>query len=179
MRFHTIYDIQHTIHAMRILGIDPGFDRLGIAVVEKERGERERVLFSACVTTSAKDHFAKRLRSVVLEAARVMKEWKPDIVALETLLLAKNQKTAMRVAETRGALIYVAEGLGIPSKEYSPSQIKLSAGGHGRADKKDVERMVRLLVSFPKEDVLDDEIDAVAVALTALAHEKMTYPVRL
>lgn len=157
---------------MRILGIDPGFDRLGIAVVEKERGERERVLFSTCVTTSATDPFAKRLRVVVGEAERVMKKWKPDIVALETLLVSKNQKTAMRVAETRGALIYVTEILGIPSREYTPTEIKLSAGGHGRAEKKDVERMVRLLVSFPKEHVLDDEIDAVAVAITCLAHER-------
>ena len=161
---------------MRVLGIDPGFDRLGIAVVEKEGGQRERVLFSSCVTTSAKDLFPKRLREVVNEARHIMEEWKPDIVALETLLITKNQKTAMRVAETRGALIYIAETLGIPSKEYSPSKIKLSVGGHGRADKRDVERMVRLLVSFPKENVLDDEIDAVAVAITCLAHEKISYP---
>ncbi len=163
---------------MRVLGIDPGFDRLGVAIVEKTRGGRECVLFSSCITTRAKDLFPERLRSVVDEARRIMEEWKPDIVALETLLITKNQKTAMRVAETRGALIYIAETLGIPSKEYSPSQIKLSAGGHGRADKKDVERMVRLLVSFPKEDVLDDEIDAVAVAITCLAHEKVSYPQR-
>ena len=161
---------------MRGLGIDPGFDRLGIAVVEKEGGRRERVLFSACVTTDAKNIFAKRLGVVAEEARRVMEKWKPDIVALETLLVGKNQKTVMRVAETRGALLYVAEMLGIPSREYAPSEIKLAAGGHGRADKRAVERMVRLLVSFPKKDVLDDEIDAVAVAITCLAREKKGYP---
>ena len=157
---------------MRVLGIDPGFGLMGIAVVEKERGARERVLFSACVTTDGTDPFPIRLTLVVNRVRQVMKKWKPDIVALETLLISKNQKTAMRVAETRGALIYAAETLGFRTREYSPSEIKLSAGGHGRADKKDVEKMVRLLVSFPKEKVLDDEIDAVAVALTAIARDR-------
>ena len=77
---------------MRVLGIDPGFGRMGIAVVEKERGARERVLFSACVTTDGTDPFPIRLTLVVNRVRQVMKKWKPDIVALETLLISKNQK---------------------------------------------------------------------------------------
>lgn len=163
---------------MRILGIDPGFDRLGVAVVEKERGERERVLFSTCITTSAKDTFPTRLLAVTKETEHIIKKWRPDAVAMETLIVTKNQKTAMRVAETRGALTYIAALSGLPVYSYAPSEIKLSAAGHGRADKKDVERMVRLLVSFPKEKVLDDEIDAVAVAIACFARDMSGYPSR-
>jgi len=164
---------------MRIFGIDPGFDRLGVAVVEKENGTRERVLFSACVTTNAKDTFPERLLFITKEVERLIQEWKPDAVAMETILITKNQKTAMRVAEARGALTYIAASANLPVYAYSPSEIKLSAAGHGKADKKDVERMVRLLVSFPKENVLDDEIDAVAVAITCLAREASGHASRL
>lgn len=161
---------------MRVLGIDPGYDRCGTAIVEKESGARERVLFSSCITTDKKEEFPKRLFAVAQEIKKIINEWRPDAVAMETLLVSKNQKTAMRVAETRGAITLVTEEAGLQLYAYAPPEIKLSVGGHGRSDKKDVERMVRLLVSFPKKDALDDEIDAVAVALSCFAREKIRYP---
>jgi len=161
---------------IRALGIDPGYDRMGIAVVEKSPSKKEEVLFSMCATTSPRDTFSTRLLSVCKEVERVIDEWNPDILAIETLLVTKNQKTAMRVSEVRGAVLYIAATKKIPVYEYSPVEIKLCVAGYGKAQKVDVDKMVRLLVSFPKKDVLDDEIDAVAAALTSLVKGKFSYP---
>lgn len=161
---------------MRVLGIDPGYDRMGIAVVEKLSGKKEDVLFSMCATTNSRDDFATRLLSVCRDVERTIDEWGPDTISIETLLVTKNQKTAMRVSEVRGAVLYLAAKRNIPVYEYSPVEIKSSVAGHGKADKADIDKMVRLLVSFQKPEVLDDEMDAVAVALTHLAKRKFSYP---
>jgi crossover junction endodeoxyribonuclease RuvC len=156
---------------MIILGIDPGFERLGIALLEKKhRAKKECVLFSECFKTSAKLEFSERLRLVGEEIRKVIKKYKPGILAIETLFLNTNQKTVMRVAEVRGVIIYEAVRAGLKIFEASPPQIKMATTGYGASDKTQVIKMVKLLVKIDKKKNSDDELDAVAISLTALAH---------
>ncbi len=156
----------------RILGIDPGYDRLGVAIIEKPIRGKETVLFSSCFQTSAKKTFYQRLLEVGEEIRRVIEEFSPDHLALETLFISKNQKTGMRVAEARGVIIYEAARLQIPTFEYSPMQIKSAITSDGTSDKTRMIKMINLLVKLSDHKKLDDEYDAIAVALThsALIH---------
>ena len=152
---------------MRVLGIDPGYDRLGIAVVEGKR-ERPTLIFSTCIETSKKDTFSKRLFVVIQALRNVILAHKPDAVAVEEIFFSKNQKTAMLVAHVRGAILYLLEDLRVPFAEYNPGAIKIAVTGEGRADKSQVIDMVSKLVAVPNKDLLDDEYDAIAVAITHL-----------
>ncbi len=157
---------------MKILGIDPGFERLGIAVLEKSISSKERVVFSECFKTSAKLEFAERLKLIGEEVRKVIKKYQPEVLAIETLFLNTNQKTVMRVAEARGVVVYESVRAGLKIFEASPPQIKLATTGYGRADKTQINKMVKMLVKIDANKKSDDELDAIAVALTALAHIK-------
>lgn len=163
---------------MRILGIDPGFERLGIAVLEKAAyiknsgALRECVIFSECFKTSSKLEFAERLKLIGEEVRKVIKKYKPEVLAIETLFLNTNQKTVMHVAEARGVVIYEAERAGLKIFEATPIQIKVATTGYGRADKRQINKMVKILVKIDNAKKSDDELDAVAIALTAFAHLK-------
>lgn len=152
---------------MRILGIDPGYERLGIAVLEK--GAKESVLYSNCFKTDASLEFPERLRLVGEEIKRVAKEFEPEVLAIESLFLTNNKKTAMHVAEVRGVIIYEAKLRGLKIFEATPPQIKVAVTGSGSADKKGVIKMVKLLTKIDDSKTSDDELDAIAIALTASA----------
>lgn len=152
--------------SLRILGIDPGYERLGIAIIEKRSGGRETLLYSDCFHTSAQDDIAVRFAHIGLEVSRIIAEYRPHALAIETLFVTKNQKTAMRVAEARGIIIYEATKAGMPVSEYSPMQIKSAIAGDGTSDKARVAKMIHLLINMPDKNALDDEYDAIAVALT-------------
>jgi len=181
---------------MRILGIDPGFERLGIAILDPVARERRggknynhRVIFSECFKTSAKLEFSERLHLIGKEVRKIIKEYKPEVLAIETLFLNTNQKTVMRVAEARGVVVYEASLAGLRIFEASPPQIKIATTGYGRANKEQIMKMVKILVetrpteqSFGRVDetkspplagqASDDEMDAIAIALTAFAYIK-------
>jgi crossover junction endodeoxyribonuclease RuvC len=160
---------------MKILGIDPGYERLGIAVLEKphyakaSRG-KERVIFSECFKTSAKLDFSQRLLLIGEEVTRVIGKYKPEMLSIETLFLTTNQKTAMRVAESRGVVMYEAARAGLKIFETTPLQVKMATTSYGRADKAQIMKMVGILVDLDKFKASDDELDAIAIALTAFAH---------
>ena len=155
---------------MRILGVDPGFERLGVAVLEKLPPGREVVLFSECFKTSPKLEFSERLNLIGEEIKKIIKKYRPKILAIETLFLTTNQKTVMRVAEARGVVIYEAARAGLKIFEASPPQIKIATTGSGRADKAQINKMVKILVKIDNQKSSDDELDAIAISLTALAH---------
>lgn len=158
---------------MIILGIDPGFERLGVAVLEKNKGDRkEKVLFSECFKTSAKLEFSERLLLIGKEVRKIIKEYKPEVLSIETLFLTTNHKTVMHVAEARGVVIYEASDAGLKIFEASPPQIKIATTGYGKADKSQVIKMVKMLVDIDNSKKQDDELDAIAIALTAFAHLK-------
>ncbi len=152
----------------RVLGIDPGYERVGFALVESRAG-RETVLVSGCLRTSATTHFHERLREIGEHVTRLVREYAPDAMGIETLFINTNQKTAMRVAEARGVILYAACSNGLRVLEYSPLEIKVTITGFGRADKTQIAAMIERLVVFEKRPRLDDEYDAIAVALTTLA----------
>ncbi|MEK7184572.1 MAG: crossover junction endodeoxyribonuclease RuvC, partial [Patescibacteria group bacterium] len=149
-------------------GIDPGYDRIGIAITDDKD-----LIHSECFSTSPKDDFHIRLKEIGQRVNKIIKEYRPDIMAIESLFITKNQKTAMKVAEARGVISYEASLVDIPIHEYSPPQIKVAVTGHGRSDKSQIIKMIPLLIKMPivkgKNKILDDEYDAIAVALTCYA----------
>jgi len=164
---------------MRIISIDPGYERLGIAILEKNKkassaksygAPRETLLFSECFKTKAALPFVERLELVGREVARVVAEYEPTALSIENLFIETNQKTAMRVAETRGAILYQARILGLEIYEYTPLQIKVATTGYGKATKEQVMIMVRRLVSGTESIKQDDEMDAIAIGLTHFAY---------
>jgi crossover junction endodeoxyribonuclease RuvC len=158
---------------MKILGIDPGYDRLGIAIIEKNAGTKEAVLFSDCVQTSSKDNIYSRFKLIGKTISAVMDKFSPDVLAIENLFITKNQKTAMRVSEVRGIIIYEATRRDIPVFEYSPMQVKTAVTGDGSSDKQRMMKMLALLIVLPDKKTLDDEHDAIAIALTHSARMRI------
>ncbi len=154
---------------MRIIAIDPGYERIGIAVLEKVSG-KEKLLFSECFKTKATLPFFDRLALLGQEVARIIGEYSPEVLAIENLFIETNQKTAMRVAEARGAILYQARTLGLEIYEYTPLQIKVATTGYGKANKTQVMSMVRKLVSGAESIKQDDEMDAIAIGLTHFAY---------
>ena len=152
---------------MRILAIDPGYDRLGIAVIEGN-ASRPTLLWSDCVLPE-KGSMEKRLAHIARAVTTAIHEYSPDALGIETLFFNANKNTALGVAEARGAVLAAAGIAGLPIIECSPQQVKLAVTGHGGADKKAVASMVPRLLSLPPKKRLDDELDAIAVGITALA----------
>lgn len=156
-----------TNNLRRVLAIDPGYDRLGIAVVEGT-SSKQSVLWSDCVSP-AKGTGSERLAEVAEAVRDALTTYSPHALAIETLFFSKNKKTALLVAEARGAILAIAGMAHIPVIEFSPQQIKSAVTGYGNADKIAVGRMVAQLVSLPKKKRVDDELDAIAIGITALA----------
>ncbi len=155
---------------IRILGIDPGFDRLGVCVLDKD-GTKETLVYSTCVVTSRKDTFERRLLVIGEALDIIIKKYTPSELAIETIFFTKNQKTIITVAEVRGICIYLSHKNGMEIFEYSPPQIKLAIAGHGKASKDDIAQMVPKILKQPLLiNSLDDEVDAIAIALTHSAN---------
>ena len=154
---------------MKIFAIDPGYDRCGVAILQKGTGQKHTVIYSGCITTKKSDPFEERLQNVYTFCIGLIQKYSPQSVALERLYFTNNQRTAMRVAEVRGMLIQLATGNQIPVYEYTPSQIKAAVAGNGRASKADIQKMLPLLVSLSSTPHYDDEFDAIAIGLTHLA----------
>ena len=156
---------------MIVLAIDPGYGRCGVALLEGA-GSVATLLHSACIETSAKEKFGKRLFFIANEITTLIHTYHPEVMAIEELYFTNNAKTAIHVAEIRGMLLYLAETNNIHVEEYNPLAIKIAMTGYGRASKEQVTKMVEKLVVLPKKHMLDDEYDAIALGLTTLAGVK-------
>jgi crossover junction endodeoxyribonuclease RuvC len=156
-----------------ILACDPGFERLGVAVMERE-GSRERLVYSDCIRTSASDPFPTRLKILGKAVEALIKKYRPRALALEEVFFEKNAKTAMQVAEVRGMLTYIAASKGLAAYQYTTLEVKVAVTGYGKSDKHAVAAMVGRLVALPEKKRLDDELDAIAIGLTCLASSR--YP---
>lgn len=155
---------------MRVIAIDPGYDRLGIAIIEKDK--KEILIFSECLQTEKNNSINERVMLVGQQVRKHIEKYKPDAMAIEDLFFSKNTKTALKVSESRGVVIFQATDAGIPVYEYTPNQIKLAVTGYGNATKGDVSRMVSLLIDVGGEKKIDDEIDAIATGLTFFARHR-------
>jgi crossover junction endodeoxyribonuclease RuvC len=156
---------------MRVLALDPGYDRLGIAILEHGNG-KEILLHSSCVVTDRETDLPERLQVIGTSVQNLLTEYTPDAVAIETLFFNKNQKTAIGVAQARGIIIYLAKMCGCSIFEFGPQEIKVAVTGYGKSDKNAVIGMVKRLIPNAPEKALDDEFDAIAVGITALAHHQ-------
>ena len=157
---------------MRILAIDPGYERLGIAVIEKTSNHKELLVYSHCFKTKAFLPFNERLLAIGGEIERIIKKYKPEALAIEKLYFTTNQKTAMGVAEARGAIVYLATKHKLKFFEYTPPEIKIAVTGYGKSDKKMIMDMVPKLIKIEGLIQSDDELDAVAIGITCFAREK-------
>ncbi|MES3005002.1 MAG: crossover junction endodeoxyribonuclease RuvC [Patescibacteria group bacterium] len=154
---------------MKIISIDPGYERLGIAVIEKELKGKEVLLFSECFKTSAKLPHHERLTLIGNRIKEVIKKWKPQALATEKLFFSANQKTALFVAEARGVILYAGSSESLPVFEYRPNEIKIAITGYGRSEKKQMMDMTRKLIKIDSKTKSDDEFDAIAIGLTHFA----------
>ncbi len=162
---------------MRIIAIDPGYERLGIAVMEKIPKGKETLIYSDCFFTPKTKAHHERLAMVAEEIARIIIEYKPEALAIEKLFFSKNQKTALLVAEARGVILAECSRNDLKVFEYSPAEIKIAVTGHGASDKNQIIAMIPRLISLSNKPIkYDDEYDAIACGVTYFAHEKPGYP---
>lgn len=157
-----------------ILGIDPGYDRMGIGILEKISNTECRILHSTCLQSDKKKDINDRIFIFSKEVEKLIKKYKCTNLAIEKLFFTNNQKTVMGVSESRGAIIYIAKNLGLDIAEYTPLQIKIAITGYGRADKEQVYFMLSKVLKMDKKTNknLDDEYDAIAVAYTEAVSNK-------
>jgi crossover junction endodeoxyribonuclease RuvC len=153
---------------MRVLAIDPGFGRCGVALLDGDASSAH-ILYSDTIETDAKTEFIDRLLVIAEEILRLIETYRPELVAIEELFFSNNQKTVFHVAEVRGVLMYLAVSRHIPLVQYNPLAIKIALTGHGRATKQEVMKMVNRLSDLSKTPKHDDEYDAIALGITALA----------
>lgn len=150
---------------MRILGIDPGTGIVGFGVIDVQ-GANKVLVDAGVIKTPA--HQAAQLRLVTIydELKQIITENKPDVMVVEQLYFAKNVTTAMTVSQARGVVLLLGEQMGLTLAEFTPLQIKQSMTGYGKADKKQVQEMVRVVLNLKEVPQPDDCADALAAALT-------------
>jgi crossover junction endodeoxyribonuclease RuvC len=149
---------------MRVLGIDPGLGRTGVAVVEGRVGSL-RLDYVSCLETVPQSSDADRLVALSRLLAGLIAEWRPEIAAVERLYFSTNRATAMRVSEARGVILYSLASARIPIAEYTPNEVKEAVAGYGAATKRQVIRMCASLLQVDAIDGPDDSADACAVAI--------------
>jgi len=157
---------------MRVLGIDPGTATTGYGVVE-ETEEGLRALAYGAVTTPARQPLPLRLQTIYRELVRLAREWRPDAAAVEELYFSVNVRTAMSVGQARGVVLLALADAGLAVAEYSPLAVKQALTGYGRADKRQMQEMVRMLLGLPETPRPDDAADALAVAVCHLHSARM------
>lgn len=149
---------------MKILGIDPGFDRVGFGVIDQE-GSEASWMFHGCLQTKASDDFTRRLQQVRDAVKKVIDVHAPHAVAIEHLFFSNNAKTAMKVGMARGVILLAIADAKLPIVELTPNQIKQGIAGWGGADKKQVQEMVKRVLKLKTIPKPDDAADALAIAI--------------
>lgn len=148
-----------------ILGVDPGYGRVGWGVITNAMGNDWQVVNYGCIETSLKKDFPDRLFEVHKEVEKIIKKYKPSRMALEDLFFSKNVKTAIKVGQARGAIMLTAVQNGLPVDEFTPLQVKQGITGYGKAEKMQMQKMVAMILGLKEKVKSDDAADALAVAL--------------
>lgn len=157
---------------MVILGVDPGYAIVGIGVVEYV-GNKFRPLIYTAITTPAGMNTVERLKKIYDGMLLLIDKYKPDAMAIEELFFNSNQKTAINVAQARGVILVAAANKGVPISEYTPLQVKQSVTGYGRADKKQIQEMVKMILGLNVIPKPDDAADGLALAICHAHSNKM------
>jgi crossover junction endodeoxyribonuclease RuvC len=150
---------------LRILGIDPGTGILGFGVIEFDKG-KSQLVDAGVIRTPVKEDDAVRLQTIYDELTDIIADTKPKIMSVEKLFFAQNVTTAMTVAQARGVVLLTGMQAGLEIFEYTPLQIKQAVTGYGRAEKKQVQEMVRVILNLKDIPRPDDCADALAAAIT-------------
>jgi crossover junction endodeoxyribonuclease RuvC len=148
---------------VRIFGIDPGSDRTGYGCVESD-GSRHRIIISGALTATGSS-FPEKLLKIHTGLAGLLAECRPDCVAIENLFHSNNARSALKLGHARGVAMLAAVEAGLPVAEYTPAEIKRAVVGYGRAEKHQVQQMVKLLLGLPALPTPHDAADALAVAI--------------
>ncbi|OKZ77296.1 MAG: crossover junction endodeoxyribonuclease RuvC [Clostridium sp. 27_14] len=149
---------------MRILGIDPGFAITGYSIIDYI-GNKFYLRTSGAILTEAKTSFPLRLEKINKELAEIIENYNPDAMSIEELFFNNNAKTAINVAQARGVILVTARMHNLDIFEYTPLQVKQAVTGYGRADKIQVQRMVKMILNEEKLPKLDDVTDSMAMAI--------------
>lgn len=158
---------------MKILGIDPGIERLGWGILIKNGGKIERINSGVKKTLKTQEK-NERLFEIQCFLDELIKAEKPNAISVERLFFTKNAKTALTISEVRGVILSTAQKYKLIISEFTPLQVKMAVCGYGKATKEDVAKMLKLSIALPQNKVLDDETDALAIALTGALHHR--YP---
>lgn len=150
--------------SMLILGIDPGMAIVGYSLLSAE-GDNLDLVSSGSIQTKSTQKDSQRLFEIFEDLCSIIEKFKPDAASVEKLFYFKNQKTIIPVAEARGVIIMALEKYGIPIYEFTPLEIKQTLTGFGRADKKEVERMVKITLNRETLPKLDDTVDSIAMGI--------------
>ncbi|MBP6126295.1 MAG: crossover junction endodeoxyribonuclease RuvC [Leptotrichiaceae bacterium] len=150
---------------MRILGIDPGVAIVGYSVIDFEKGSYF-VQDYGCIYTSKDDDMPLRLEKIYNSLENIIKLWKPEDMAIENLFFFKNQKTIIEVGQARGVITLSGQKNGLNLFSYTPLQVKMGIAGYGKADKKQIQEMVKLILKLENIPKPDDAADALAIAIT-------------
>ena len=152
---------------MKILGIDPGMAIVGYGLIEVsgEKNENIKLLESGSIQTNKDLSDSKRLLEIYNDLSELLKSLNPDCASVEKLFFFKNQKIIIPVAEARGVIMTVLEKFGITAYDYTPMEVKQVLTGYGRAEKKEVEQMVKIALGTDNLPKLDDTVDAIAIAI--------------
>jgi crossover junction endodeoxyribonuclease RuvC len=150
----------------RILGFDPGYGRLGFGIIDVTAGKSVPVTFGV-ITTPASMPSKERLREIAVDVRALIATHKPDAVGIEELFFGKNVTTAMKVAEVRGVLLLIAAENDLPVTELKPVEVKMALTGYGKADKKQMQQMVKTVFGLKSVPKPDDAADALAIAWAA------------
>ncbi len=153
---------------MIILGVDPGTARTGYGVVQNSRGNSLECVTYNCITTPKEKGSGERLLILEKELLRVLNEYKPDAVVVELLYFFKNLKSVMPVSEARGVILLAIAKKNLPVFELTPLQVKMAITGYGRADKKQMQRMVQQALKLPQIPKPDDAADALGLAIAGM-----------
>lgn len=150
---------------MRIIGIDPGTGILGFGVIDVNKG-KVSLVDAGVIRTPVKQADSIRLLTIFNELSEIIKDTKPEVMSVEKLFFSQNITTAMSVSQARGVVLLTAEQASLKIFEYTPQQIKQAITGYGKADKKQMQEMVRIILNLKEAPKPDDCADAIAAALT-------------
>jgi crossover junction endodeoxyribonuclease RuvC len=159
---------------MRILGIDPGSRSTGYGIIDTDGSEHKPLLYGA-IKTQTRRPYQERLLKIHTELSRILSHEQADIMAIEEVFHAANVQSALKLGHARGVALLVAAQYGLAVYEYSPLEIKSAVVGYGRAEKSQIQTMVRLILNLPEIPAPDDAADALAVAICHANRVKQNY----